>query len=164
MQVTLGHLFSNQLNGFAGALGFWASDGTTRLLKAHKTVGVLVQGQAKRRVPVDTNRLKQGILTNTFMEGPVLVTEVGTNVKSKRGFPYPVVIEFGSKYIAEGRVKALGEDPSITDAQAITKWPAKLKRGGAKQQMPWLRPAWQSVLPEAIALINAAFIPPTQKK
>ena len=163
VKISLGRGFSGDLNKFSAALGFWAKDGVRKLLQAHETVGVLVKGQAKKRVPVATNRLKQGILTVTYSEGVDIVTEVGTNVKSKTGFPYPIVIEFGSKHIAAGRVKALGEDPNITDAQAITDWPAKLKRSAARQQMPFLRPAWAEVMPEALALINNAFIPPKQK-
>lgn len=74
------------------------------------------------------------------------------------------VIEFGSDLIAGGAVKALGDATDITDVQAITDWPTKRKRGGsANQQMPWLRPAWSAVEPEAIALINSSFIPPSQR-
>ena len=38
---------------------------------------------------------------------------------------YPVYVEFGTKYIAGGRVLALGFEPTITDAQAVKFWPAK---------------------------------------
>lgn len=128
-----------------------------------RVIGQLVKGQAQRRVPVDSNRLKQGILAVTYQVGNNIITDVGTNVKSDSGFPYPVVIEFGSKHIAGGAVQALGEGLDITDAEAITDWPAKTARGASKQQMPFLRPAWNAVKPTAIKLIDESFEPPSQR-
>ncbi len=179
--VTLHKQFAQQLNSLAAAFRFWKRDGIKKLEKAHRVIGQRVKGEAQRRVPVATSRLKQGILTVTSRDAQGFVTEVGTNVKSEKGFPYPVVLEFGSKFIASGRVVALGEGTDISDADAIKDWPAKaasaLKRdaqgrfltgSGAKMkssagsQMPWLRPAWNFVMPEAIQLINKAMEPPSQ--
>lgn len=166
--VTLHRQFSQQLNSLAAAFRFWKREGIKKLEKAHRVIGQRVKGEAQRRVPVETSRLKQGILTVTSRDPQGFVTEVGTNVKSDKGFPYPVVLEFGSKFIAKGRVKALGEGASISDSDAIKDWPAK-EAGGSEQggkssreQMPFLRPAWNFVLPEAIELINKALEPPSQ--
>lgn len=165
MKVTLGKQFSNELNKLDAAIKLWKEGGHKELKRRFRIIGVRVKGQAQRRVPVRSNRLKQQIITVTNEdESGNLVTEVGTNVKSKKGFPYPVVLEFGSKHIAQGRVKMLGEESGISDAEAVTEWPAKTARqGGGKQQMPWLRPAWNAVLPEAIEFINGALEPPSQK-
>lgn len=166
--VTLHKQFSQQLNSLAAAFQFWKRDGIRKLEKAHRVIGQRVKGEAQRRVPVETNRLKQGILTVTSRDAQGFVTEVGTNVKSEKGFPYPVVLEFGSKFIASGRVVALGEGTDISDADAIKDWPAKASGGpqqggkSSREQMPWLRPSWQFILPEAIQLINKAMEPPRQ--
>lgn len=160
--VSLGAQFSQQLSALSRAIEIWRRGGVAQLERSFKIIGQRVKGEAQKRVPVETNRLKQGLLTSTFISGDEITTEVGTNVKSETGFPYAVVLEFGSRHIAEGRVQALGEDPDITDDQAITEWPAKTKRRAAKQQMPWLRPAWKKVEPEAIKLIDSSFEPPRQ--
>ena len=187
MKIRLSQQFTNDLNKFSNAIKIWRDGGVKELRRRYRIIGQLVKGQAQRRVPVASNRLKQGIITVTY-DSPIegLVTEVGTNVVSDKGFPYPVVLEFGSKHIAGGRVKALGEGADITDAEAIKIWPAKnaglvdasgkanarlasaiqkrLAGGGAHEQMPFLRPAWNKVLPEAINLINGAMEPPSQRK
>lgn len=69
-------------------------------------------------------------------------------------------IEFGTEHIAGGRVKALGTGPVIMDSEAITTWPALQARGGSGQQMPWLRPAWQEIKPQALIRLNTAIAPP----
>ncbi len=178
--VTLHKQFSQQLNSLMAAFQFWKRDGIAKLEKAHRIIGQRVKGEATRRVPVESGRLKQGIITVTSRDAQGFVTEVGTNVKSDRGFPYPVVLEFGSRFIASGRVQALGDSANITDANAIKDWPAKAAgvrkknsrgkfiKGGtggnrsSAEQMPWLRPAWWFVMPEAITLINKALEPPSQ--
>lgn len=162
--ISLGTGFSRLLLDLEKSIKVWASGGVAAMQKNYRVIGQLVMGQAIRRVPVRSNRLKQGIITVTFMEGKLIVTEVGTNVRSDTGFPYPTVLEFGSKHIAGGAVKSLGDSPDITDAEAITDWPALRERGGTAQQMPWLRPAWKSVEPQAISLINVSFEPPSQRR
>ena len=186
MQVSLGRELIDSLNAFADVLERWTKEGRRRLERAHRLIGQRWRAEAVKRVPVDEGRLRQGVIANTFEDGDgVLVTEVGTNVKD-----YPVWLEFGTELIAGGRVKALGDSPFVTDAQAVHDWPAKsgeasLKtssridtdggaRGrrrnvlgqfvrGAQEQMPWLRPAFNFIRLWAIEQLNEAYRPPGAK-
>lgn len=165
MQVLLSTDFIRVLNSFNKMLRKWKRDGMNKYRLAHETIGRLVVEEAKKRVPVDRGKLRSSLqhVTNKMANGN-LVTDMGSNA-TRKGFPYPVVIEFGSDAIAGGAVKALGTRVHITDAEAIHDWPALRKRGGAGgagQQMPFLRPAWVAVEPRALALINVAFRPPKQ--
>jgi len=128
---------------------------------AFKRITMRWKNEAQKRVPVDTSHLKQNMLNAVKNKGMRLIGEVGTNV------PYAAHLEFGTDYIAGGKVKALGMDPRITDAQAIHTWAAKegdairrtshsyyrgdlfniksKKVGGPQEQMPFLRPAWMAI-------------------
>jgi hypothetical protein len=97
-----------------------------------------LQREAKRRVPVDTGFLRNSININVTTRPSEAVGEIGTHVI------YGVYLEYGTKWIAGGAVKALGTSPEITDAEAIKSWPALVERGGSGQQMPWLRTAVNS--------------------
>ena len=87
--------------------------------QAMKQIAQRWQAEAQTRVPVDTATLEDRILQNVYKENGVIVAEVGSNIE------YAAYLEFGTDYIAGGRVKALGMGPEITDAQAIKSWPAK---------------------------------------
>lgn len=105
--------------------------------------------EAKRRVPVNTGRLRNSIDKETGIDatGDFFVA-VGSSVR------YAPFLEFGTESIAGGRVKALGTGPIITDEQAVKDWPAKRKRGARRQQMPFLRPAFSFLRPKIIELLN----------
>lgn len=193
MQITLNQQFRADLELFGKAAARWGAEAPRRLKTAHRKIGALHRQEAVKRVPVDEGTLRQRILTNTYETDGMIFTETGTNIPE-----YPIYIEFGTKYIAGGRVKRLGTAPDLTDAQAITLWPAKnfgslvdflggskdrrpgqideetgkanerivagfaarLARGGAQEQMPWLRPAFQKIKVDAIGLLHAAMDPP----
>jgi hypothetical protein len=178
MQITLGQEFSRQLQAFEDELHRWSQEGKAELKKAHRRIGQRWKSGAQRRIPVDEGRAKNAVLTNTYQQASgTVVTETGGNV------PYMVFLEFGTQYIAGGRVKALGFSPDISDAQAIKIWPAKNKdridpetgkelpgarrgrearerRGAPDEQMPWLRPAFVAIRNWAIGEISNALRPP----
>jgi len=174
--VTLNREFMRQLDELADALKEWDGKGFKKLVRAHNLIGQRHRAEAVKRVPVDTSNLVQKIFTNTDVVGKKIVTETGTNVDAG------IFVEFGTKHIAGGRVKALGDKIEITDTQAIKDWPAKqadlspptekvqaaltkrAKRGGPQEQMPWLRPSWMAIRKWAVKLINDALRPPKQKR
>lgn len=171
MDVKFDGSFGRQLNQLASAFRQWGEDAEREATKAHRKIGNRWQGGAVARVPVDESTLKQRIITNTYHDQAAdeIVTEVGTNV------PYGKWLEFGTKRIAGGQVLALGEGEDITDAQAVKDWPAKSGESidgmrdrsgrfvsGAKEQMPWLRPAFNAIREWAIDLLERAFRPPKQ--
>lgn len=174
--VSLGGTFSRDLNRLVDVLRRWPKETTRKLELAHRRIGLRWQAEAVKRVPVDKNRLKPSIVTNTYREPGQFITECGSNVK------YAPYTEFGTRHIAGGRVLALGTDPHVTDSQAIKDWPAKeaggvsggrsgnsavdaalsrrAARGAASEQMPWLRPAFHSIRDWAIAELDKATEPP----
>lgn len=175
--LSLGHQFSKDLNKLAKNLEKWSEQAQKKIETAHKRIGKRWQAEAVKRVPVDTGTLKQRILTNTYREGNKFITECGSNV------PYAPFVEFGTRHIAGGRVLAAGAGPDVTDAQAITVWPAKnrdivdehsgianqrvvkaiearLSRSGSQEQMPWLRPAFNSIRDWVIQELTKATEPP----
>lgn len=112
------------LGGFAGALHRWSVDGRREILMAFRQVGERFKGEAKKRVPVDEGRLRNAIMSNSYEDwAGDIITEVGTNVE------YGVYVEFGTKWIAGGAVKAIGLKPEVSDAEAVHWW--KEKAGGA---------------------------------
>ncbi len=161
MKVTLGKQFSDQLNKLADDIDGWSEDARERLLDAHRRIGQRHKAEAVKRVPVDEGTLKERITTATHRDtaGTEILTETGTNVPD-----YPVFLEFGTRYIAGGRVKALGEGVDITDAQAVKDWPAKAADNAQREQMPWLRPAFNAIRDWALKQIIKALIPPKQSK
>lgn len=179
MQLTVAQL-DRDMRKFTDALQFWGAETQKRFLVANKQAGQYWVAEAKKRVPVDEGRLRSSLRTNTYTDGDgVIVTEVGTNVE------YAKHLEFGTDYIAEGRVKDLGLSPEITDAQAIHTWPAKEAEAtdatsammvggrlrtalgrfaaGPQEQMPFLRPAFMKIRQWVIDQFNAALEPPAPK-
>lgn len=169
MDVKFDGSFGRQLNQLASTFRHWGKEAEREATRAHKTIGVRWKGEAVKRVPVDEGTLKQRVLHNTYHDQAAdeIVTEVGTNV------PYGKWLEFGTKRIAGARVLALGEDEGITDAQAIKDWPAKSgesidgqeirgQKFSSKEQMPWLRPAFNAIREWAVDLLTKAFRPPKQ--
>jgi HK97 gp10 family phage protein len=158
----------------------WRASVRSKAAKAMKQVALRWHAEAVERVPVDEGTLRNRILQNSYEENGVFIAEVGSNLE------YAKFLEFGTDYIAGGKVKALGDDPGVTDAQAITVWAAKnadlvsnktgkadkranaaidknLKAGGSQEQMPWLRPAFNSIRRWAEKLIVNALNPPGSK-
>lgn len=122
-----------------------------RLEKAHRWGGKQVEAAAVKRAPVDTSNMKESIFSNTYAVKNGFITETGTNIQE-----YPIFVEFGTEYIAHGKVLALGTDWHITDADAIHDWAAKRKDGGSPEEsMPWLRPAWMSCRESVIARLRS---------
>ena len=169
LEVVLGPELPRALEAFERALNQWAVDVEKRLKRLFARAGERWKRGAKRRVPVGPSRktahgtvvggtLRNSIQSNVFTSFGLIGVEVGTNVRE-----YPEYVEFGTRYIAGGRVKALGLNPEITDAQAITTWPAKEESGAQREQMPWLRPAWASDTRDwMLNEINEALRPPMQ--
>lgn len=125
---------------------------------------------AAHRAPVGlTGALRNSILTDVSAGRGVVRGEVGSNQT------YAPFVEFGTRWIAGGQVAALGTGPDVTDAQAVRLWPAKdadrqgdspqlaaarSARGSADEQMPWLRPAFNSIRAWAVKrLIQALQLP-----
>lgn len=180
IRVTLDSAFSKELQALANLLRSWDKNIVSRLQAALREIGNRWKSEAAKRVPVDTGNLKQRILTEVFQEFGNWTVACGTNV------PYGKYLEFGTKFIAGGRVLALGSDPNIGDGQAITNWPAKnadfvnpitgianavavaqsLKahnRGSPQEEMPWLRSSLQAIVPWAVSMLIQAARPPDSK-
>lgn len=179
MNVSLNPQLNDDLINLEQHLLDWSKSLKPNLEKSFKIVGQRWRSEAVKRLPVDTGRLKQSMISNVYSDAGGLVTlEVGTNVAE-----YPIYVEFGTRFIAGGRVLALGPDVGITDAQAMTVWPAKnkdfvdeetgkgntrlfnavqarLARGGSQEQMPWLRPAFNAIRQWAIDTIVLGCQPP----
>lgn len=128
----------------------WDADRRRRQRSAMTKIGQAWVKEAKKRVPVDTGRLRNSITKEVIGEGDSLVVRVGSNVE------YAKYVEFGTADIAGGRVQALGTGPVITDEDAITSWPAKERDGARREQMPFLRPAGTAIQDKAIQLIQDA--------
>lgn len=177
--IKLGEEFARDCIQLENRIKNWTKELKAKLHAVHREVGARWKAEAVKRVPVDTSTLKQRILNNVYLDQQyIYVTEVGTNVEE-----YPVYLEFGTEYIARGAVMRLGDSTEITDQQAIHMWPAKeadaiestsysintnderLNRvgdlagagkvkGGPQEQMPWLRPAFNSIKTWVIDSLN----------
>ena len=127
IEINMNQEFSEGLFKLANILRAWDKNLEVYLVQALQIIGNRWMAEAKKRVPVDFGRLRQGILTETYKEASGTWTcAVGTNV------PYGKYVEFGTKYIAGGKVQALGDGIDITDAQAVHAWPAKNFGSGDK--------------------------------
>lgn len=189
MEITVGRQFFDDLRDFEILLKKWDSQSRQRVFRAYRRVGVAWKAEAIKRIPVKTGMARQHVVTNTSWDGDhEIFTETGSNLTDpETGIPYPVYIEFGTKWIAKGRVKALGYDPFVTDSQAVHTWQAKeedairktsasyrkIDGGSARfnrfgefvgsspqEQMPWLRPAFNFIRDWAIREIEQSFVPP----
>lgn len=164
MVLRLGRQMESDAMALARYLRRWAKSINVRLVEALEQSGVAWQVEAIKRVPEDTGDLAAGIESNVYTAPAGYVLEVGTNV-TKDGVCYAVYVEWGTDIIASGRVKALGDGPYITDAQAIHTWLAKELRGATKpaEQMPWLRPSFVAIYPELLVRLNKAVNPPRKR-
>jgi hypothetical protein len=181
--ITLGRQFELDLKELETLLYRWSTEAEKELKQALRKIGARTQAEAVMRVPVETSNLKQRILWNLYQQAGDWFVEIGTNV-----IDYPEYLEFGTEYIASGRVKQLGESALLEDVNAVHNWPAKSgnateltsvridQGGGARgrlrnskgrflksrpqEQMPWLRPAFNKNRAWAIALIDQALAPP----
>lgn len=188
MEIKVGEQLTRDLADLELKLRQWNRESRDRAFRAFRRIGVAWKAEAIKRIPVDTGVARQHIATETLWDGPhEILTNTGSNlVDPDTGIPYPVYLEFGTKYIAGGRVKQLGYDPFVTDAQAIKSWPAKDAEalhegnaqgtftdkqgrlrdakghfvGGVGEQMPWLRPAFNVIRDWAMREIEQAFAPP----
>lgn len=102
--------------------------------EAMEMVARKAEEQAKLNIPVEKGTARQSITVKEKLRKNVYIYYLGTNVTSKDGYPYPVVLEFGSKWVTVG-----------TPRSPLKSWPAKQERGGGWDIMPWLRPAIRSV-------------------
>lgn len=183
--ITLGREFELDLKELERLLYQWTEQAEKELKQALRKIGARTQAEAVQRVPVDTSNLKQRILWNLYRENGEWFVEIGTNVN------YAEYLEFGTEYIASGKVKQLGDNPLITDEMSIHSWPAKSgdateltsvqmdASGGAKgrlrnaqgkflkarpqEQMPWLRPAFNKHRMWAVAQLDKALEPPRSR-
>lgn len=156
MPVNFDKRFTRDLNNFSVRLKGLVDATQERVSKAIELIVARWHAECVKRVPVDEGFLRNRILTNTKADKDGIVGEVGSNLD------YAVFLEFGTKHIARGLVKALGERVDITDAEAIKNWPAKdqLKIGdgaGSMERMPWLRTSWMAIEDWAIQTLKDAF-------
>ena len=165
--------FNEALDAIAREEAVVLPDG--ELERVFRWIAAKWQREAKRRAPVAFGDLRNKILKHVHWEGVVLFCDVGSNM------PYSAYVEFGTKHIAGGKVKALGDDPLVTDAMAVHIWPAKAaqaiqrtsvtfdqgvnrRRGsdgkfrGPQEQMPWLRPAFNAIRPQVINRIEEVVV------
>lgn len=119
------------------------------LEKRMELVVEMWKSEVIRRIPRDEGWLANRINSRVYRIGDVVLGEVGTEVA------YAVFLEFGTRFIAAGAVWDLGQDPGITDAQSIKHWPAKDADalGGNREQMPFLRPAFNAIRDQVIAIL-----------
>lgn len=180
IRITLDSAFGRDLKNLADFLRSWDKSLLDRLQKALAVIGQRWKAEAVKRVPVDTGNLKQRILTEVFQEFGNWTVACGTNV------PYGKFLEFGTKFIAGGKVLRFGDNPIVTDADAIKWWPAKNagfvnedtgkaysgavaaslrnhERGGPQEEMPWLRSSLAAITQWAVQVLADAAQPPDSK-
>lgn len=163
---------------FEALLREWGTLAKANLERAYSRIVFRWHAEAAKRIPVRTGRARNAIFQNVYWDGPTLIAEVGGNLR------YMDFLEFGTRFIAGGRVQEIGRRPDVTDMDAIHNWPAKageatdltavameLHTGrrvnnklqyvtGPQEQMPWLRPAWMAIRDWSIKQIEAAMQPP----
>lgn len=177
INIQLDPEFGKGLLKLSKFFGDWETGLDDRLEKAFRVIVNRWHAECVKRVPVHDSTLKQRILTEVFKEAETWFGAVGTNLV------YGKFLEFGTKYIAGGRVLALGDGTEITDEMAIKDWPAKsadsvghmvtadgrlrnaegkftAKGGNSNEQMPWLRPAMNAIKPWALGVLAKAMLPP----
>ena len=142
------------LDALTRVLSLWNPQMERNMERAFKDIVTEWARQAKLRVPVETGRLRNTILTEVGKDAQGLYGAVGSNLT------YSPFVEFGTDRIAGGAVKALGTRPDITDAEAVTDWPAKAADGAQREQMPWLRPAFMAIRDKSERRIARAIEPP----
>lgn len=167
--VSMDRSFDGALAKLQSAIKNWPVRAIANLYYAHKRITKKWISAARKRVPEWSKELRDSIDGVTIKHGQGVYSKVGSDLF------YAKYIEFGTRYIAGGKVKALGTKMHITDAEAVTDWPAKhikgtrktvrrkrVKRASRKQsaQMPWLRPAWWSIDKWARAELSLALDPP----
>lgn len=134
--------FGQLLDNLGHAIGEWTEGTIKQLRDEFIRLSFQWHAEASKRVPVDTGTLRKSLQRAGGLRGNELYAEVSTSTY------YAAFIEFGTIHIAGGRVKALGTGAYITDSQAVKSWPALEARGGKRQQMPWLRPAFWAIREE----------------
>lgn len=144
---------TNGLRQLAKDVDKWATQMPKRLTKAAKEVGPLWVGAAQHRAPRDTDDLIRSITSEVIVNGNTIELHVGV----PKSIYYATFVEFGTRWIAGGRVLALGPSPDVTDRRAVKSWPAKdIDSAGSPEQMPWLRPSFHAILPDALSTFVAA--------
>lgn len=167
---------------FEALLREWGESVKTNLERAYTQIVFRWHAEAVKRIPVKTGRARNAIFHSVRWEGyGDLVGEIGGNLR------YMDFLEFGTRFIAGGRVQEIGPRSDVTDMDAIHNWPAKAGEatdltavamelgtgrrvnnrlqyvGGPQEQMPWLRPAWMAIQGWALKQIEAAMRPPRAK-
>lgn len=99
----------------------WADNLRENMRVTLGQIGQAWAAGAKKRAPVDEGTLRNAISYSVKDTATSVVLYVGVPAE----LDYAAHVEFGTKYIAGGRVKALGLSDEITDADAIKLWPAK---------------------------------------
>ena len=88
-----------------------------------------IEAAARKNIPFLTGHASRSIRTRRLRR---FLYRIGTQIKSG-GYPYPWKLEYGGIRVRVG-----------TTMQPRKMWPAKARRGGGQDQMPWLRPAFLS--------------------
>ena len=109
------------LRAMASECEEWADNLRENMRVTLGQIGQAWAAGAKKRAPVDEGTLRNAISYNVKNTATSVVLYVGVPAE----LDYAAHVEFGTKYIAGGRVKALGLGDDITDADAIKLWPAK---------------------------------------
>lgn len=157
IRITLDTSFARDLQTLADMLRTWDAKLIPRLQTALAVIGQRWKAEAVKRVPTDTGNLRNRILTEVFNDLGNWTVACGTNV------PYGKYLEFGTKFIAGGKVLAIGDNPIVTDDEAVKSWPALVKDGGSREQMPWLRTSMQAIIQWAVQVLSDAAKPPDTK-
>lgn len=178
------------LDSFQEILNRWRPSVRKKTGEAMRDISAAWQSEAQKRIPVDTGLTRNTVLRDYGQhKNGEFYAACGSNQEHAK------FLEYGTKHIAGGKVKALGQNPEITDQQAVHTWPAKERdadkttrrdgkgrfhkikggstsasfkggalrnakgrfvRGGAQEQMPWLRPAWMAIKEKAIGRLAKA--------
>ena len=133
----------------------WDTSVRREVRKALTEIGNMWVREAKLRVPVRTGLLRNSINKSVVVGKDYFELAVGSHVK------YAPFIEYGTRFIAGGAVAALGTRPNVTDAEAITDWPAKRADNAMREQMPFLRPSFMALRPRIMKRLHDAMaVPP----
>jgi hypothetical protein len=95
--------------------------GNKQVAAALNEIALDWQRETQKHAPVEDGSFRKSIaVIKAEPKGDVIQAKVGTNAVSDDGTPYPVFLEFGTKYIAGGAVLGwkFGDDP-------ILDWAAK---------------------------------------
>lgn len=117
----IGLLLDVELEALADDIDEWEQNLTDNVRDALERIAMAWEAGAKQRAPVENGTLRNKITHDVEVLSGIVVAYVGVPAD----LTYAAFVEFGTKWIAGGRVKALGLSKDITDQEAVKLWPAK---------------------------------------